>query len=521
MIFTNRISIFFIFSMVMLLSAPVWAQETTITNNQLQDAYEDMPEDPAAKELAMPTTITTKSTTVGDETNDLWREVAGTTILNKLGFTSPGQASRIVFGNAVPGISTYGLNTRSEHLEVEGLQIGQRAHVASLYAPQLGEAVGTLGYGGAYSDYGLFIGQYSAGRASVLTAANNKLSRALGGLFFGGSVAGTALSLDSTGRYQIGGLYAELQGTINNNPANSIMAAIIGVDRSNGSSTTYAGYFQGERNYMSGKLGIGTKTPEHRLDVNGDIMVRGKDIYSVGHLRLNPTNGGYVEVKPNGATHGLVIREYNSSDFGNIKVGDYGLSLGYNIIGSHMLITSSGNIGIGTQTPTARLHAAGVIKTSNGTNEDKFIEMYHGGINAYMNVAGGGNFYIRHNEAIRMFITEEGNIGMGTTTPDNKLDVRGTIRSEEVKVELGWSDYVFYDDYQLPTLREEAAHIQKKGHLLGFESEADMGGEIQLGDVSKRQQAKIEEMMLHLIEMNTRLEKLENENAALRQQLEK
>ena len=125
----------------------------------------------------------------------------------------------------------------------------------------------------------------------------------------------------------------------------------------------------------------------------------------------------------------------------------------------------------------------------------------------------------RYGGATKLSIDENGNVGIGSVTPDNKLDVKGTIRAEEVKVELGWSDYVFYDDYQLPTLQEEATHIEEKGHLLGFESEADMGGEIQLGDVSKRQQAKIEEMMLHLIEMNTRLEKLENENAALRQQL--
>jgi len=115
-----------------------------------------------------------------------------------------------------------------------------------------------------------------------------------------------------------------------------------------------------------------------------------------------------------------------------------------------------------------------------------------------------------------LVLTADNNVGIGTTTPDNKLDVKGMIRAEEIKVELGWSDYVFYDDYQLPTLEQEEAHIEAKGHLLGFESEEDMAGEIQLGDVSKRQQAKIEEMMLHLIEMKKEIEQLKKENEQLK-----
>ena len=114
-------------------------------------------------------------------------------------------------------------------------------------------------------------------------------------------------------------------------------------------------------------------------------------------------------------------------------------------------------------------------------------------------------------------------VGIGTTTPDNKLDVKGRLRAEEVIVEEGWADFVFDDDYVLPTLEEEKHHIDLKGHLIGFESEEAMDGEIQIGDVTKRQQQKIEELVLHTIGLNEKVkeqqminEKLKSELAAIK-----
>jgi len=134
----------------------------------------------------------------------------------------------------------------------------------------------------------------------------------------------------------------------------------------------------------------------------------------------------------------------------------------------------------------------------------------------------------RINNSEKMRIKSNGYVGIGTTTPNNELDVNGTIRAKEIKVESGWSDYVFYEDYQLPTLEDEEKYIKENGHLLGFESEKAMDGEIQLGDVSRRQQAKIEEMMLHLIQISEKLQNveakvsdLEQENTQLKKQLSK
>jgi len=185
-----------------------------------------------------------------------------------------------------------------------------------------------------------------------------------------------------------------------------------------------------------------------------------------------------------------------------------------------MTILNNGNVGIGV-IPQHKLHVNG-----DGRIKDIYIGStpqgggFHDGVsglyNLHLNAAKfngvGGNVVFLIDGSQEMVLNPDGNLGIGTTSPDNKLDVNGTIRAKEIIVETGWSDYVFYDDYQLPTLEEEEGHIKAKGHLIGFESEAAMGGEAKLGDVAKRQQAKIEEMMLHLIEMKKEIVRLKEEN---------
>jgi len=68
-----------------------------------------------------------------------------------------------------------------------------------------------------------------------------------------------------------------------------------------------------------------------------------------------------------------------------------------------------------------------------------------------------------------------GNVGIGTEFPTEKLSVKGNIRAQEVKFETAnWPDYVFEDDYQLPSLTETATFIEKNKHLPGVPKAADI-----------------------------------------------
>ena len=96
----------------------------------------------------------------------------------------------------------------------------------------------------------------------------------------------------------------------------------------------------------------------------------------------------------------------------------------------------------------------------------------------------------------------------------SKLSVRGRISATEfhqINV-ASWPDYVFEEDYELMPLDEVEAAIQKNGHLPGIPSAAEIKENgLEVGEMQVNMMEKIEELTLHLIEMNKKLEAQEAE----------
>jgi len=104
------------------------------------------------------------------------------------------------------------------------------------------------------------------------------------------------------------------------------------------------------------------------------------------------------------------------------------------------------------------------------------------------------------------------NVGIATNPQSTyRLAVEGSIRSREVRVDNdNWADYVFFKDYNLPTLREVEKHIEEKGHLINIPSEAEVEANgIELGEMNKLLLEKIEELTLYIIQQNKSQEQLE------------
>lgn len=117
-----------------------------------------------------------------------------------------------------------------------------------------------------------------------------------------------------------------------------------------------------------------------------------------------------------------------------------------------------------------------------------------------------------------------GNVGVGTSTPDAPLTIKGRIHAEEVKVDLSVPapDYVFHKEYRLNTLREVQNYIRENGHLPNIPSAKDMERHgVELGNMEMKLLEKIEELTLYVIELNQTLELQGKTNLELHKRLKK
>ena len=85
---------------------------------------------------------------------------------------------------------------------------------------------------------------------------------------------------------------------------------------------------------------------------------------------------------------------------------------------------------------------------------------------------------------------------------------------------IGWSDFVFFKDYKLPTLKEVENHIKSKGHLQNIPSakEVEENG-ILLGNMNAKLLEKIEELTLYTIKQQKELEAQKDKNTSLEKRL--
>jgi hypothetical protein len=121
----------------------------------------------------------------------------------------------------------------------------------------------------------------------------------------------------------------------------------------------------------------------------------------------------------------------------------------------------------------------------------------------------------------RMVVKSSGNVGIGTTNPDAKLAVKGTIHANEVKVDLNvpGPDYVFATDYQLQPLNELKTYIDQNKHLPEVPSAAAMEADgINLGEMNMLLLKKVEELTLYLIEKDKELQALKSDIEKLKNQ---
>jgi len=148
------------------------------------------------------------------------------------------------------------------------------------------------------------------------------------------------------------------------------------------------------------------------------------------------------------------------------------------------------------------------------------------------NTSGKTDITAAHPIRVISATAQNGYTGMGTNTPTarldvagdikgTKLDINGTIRSKEVKIEAtGWSDFVFDEDYRLPALSEVESHIKAHKHLPDVPGEKQVIEEgVNVVEMQAKLLQKIEELTLYVIEQDKEIKALKEENKIIKKQL--
>jgi cytoskeletal protein CcmA (bactofilin family) len=168
----------------------------------------------------------------------------------------------------------------------------------------------------------------------------------------------------------------------------------------------------------SGNVGIGTSSPATQLhvadgsDSNAQIRINGST--STVYSRLYSDNNGVLAI---------------STDGGNQVAGSYMM---FEVKGTErMRIDASGNVGIGTSSPSTKLHVKSttdnIVATQVSTNTvNALFQSIESAALAQIGTPGAHDFTLFTDNTERMRIDASGNVGIGASTSlDNKLEVNG------------------------------------------------------------------------------------------------
>ncbi len=269
--------------------------------------------------------------------------------------------------------------------------------------------------------------------------------------------------------------------------------------------------------YNTGNVGIGTSTP--------GVLFNVVSTTSSNPVSFDGAAGMFISLYEGGAYRG-----YLGSFSGAATDVDFGTG-GGNTTGKlnftiqatpKMTIDASGNVGIGTTSPVAKLH----VSLANATIPTaEFVNTSMGPNISWINFGSTGDWYIRSSSNSGKVILQDQStsapvcIGTSQVASGYKLNVDGKIICEEVKVQnsVSWPDYVFESSYKLPDLLSVEKQIQAKGHLPGVPSADEVcNNGISLGEMQATLLQKVEELTLYMIEQQKQINALKTENEELK-----
>ncbi len=254
-----------------------------------------------------------------------------------------------------------------------------------------------------------------------------------------------------------------------------------------------------------GNVGIGTEKPDRSLTLQANKIL-GWEYGNSGSGSHHTISGGGINPMS------FTVNPFSS----NTPIFKFNGNKGTNLT-----ILNGGNIGIGTENPNSTLE---VLGSDGGINGRNFKVTYAGG-GGLENTEFSALTHITHIPNVNGWTALYANQGNAKRAGvfNGDVSVNGLIHTKEVKVDLvGWSDFVFYDDYKLPTLTEVENHIKEKGHLKDIPSAKEVvENGVLLGEMDSKLLQKIEELTLYTIQQEKKIKEQANDIQKLKNLNEK
>ena len=143
------------------------------------------------------------------------------------------------------------------------------------------------------------------------------------------------------------------------------------------------------------------------------------------------------------------IWAFNGTSWTQLGTGGSGGNSPWVVSGNNIYNSNSGNVGIGVNAPTAKLHLSGLMKIDDGQIDidnaiGQFRILSNGSPKGYFKLNGSsgdieigtnvlyndiGKLTLETKSTPRLTILPNGNVGIGTIVPSTKFDVNGTIHT--------------------------------------------------------------------------------------------
>ena len=177
----------------------------------------------------------------------------------------------------------------------------------------------------------------------------------------------------------------------------------------------------------SGNVGIGTSSPETKLHVqSGDILISNNN-----YIRGKNSAGSNSILIGRNASDELIVGDAAFDNPTKIRTGNNSVSIETNS-SERMRIDSSGNVGIGTSSPSVKFEinkgSAGSLATFTDGVTTNFNFSTSGLVGTFGTDAGGNSLALKSAGTERMRIDSSGNVGIGVTSYSEKLSLNGNVR---------------------------------------------------------------------------------------------